>query len=345
MVLPFAVVVAGLVSALIGAKKGYDGYKKMDQASEKISKAKKQQHNNKSRLERTSRQAVAAMDRLGEKELEIFSTFDDFSDLVEKIQNKPTFKEINRDSLHIQKYSFSDIKNIAIGAEVLLGGLKGAAAGTAGGFAAAGATTAAVTALGTASTGVAISSLSGVAATNATLAALGGGAIAAGGGGMALGSMVLGVSTLGVGLMIGGLIFSACGDSVLEDAEKAQKELMRETKQVEDICEHFDKLQETADEYYEAFIKVEKHYRNHLKGLSRIVNDEGKFDYKNFTNEEKLIVDNTVMLVGLLYEMGKVKIVTQNTQNDLGVIHREKVSEEIRKSERFLEKNSSLIID
>ena len=57
------------------------------------------------------------------------------------------------------------------------------------------ATTSAVMAFGAASTGTAISSLSGAAATNATLAWLGGGSIAAGGGGMAAGSVVLGTIT------------------------------------------------------------------------------------------------------------------------------------------------------
>lgn len=49
-----------------------------------------------------------------------------------------------------------------------------------------------VTVLGSASTGMAISGLSGVAATNATLAWFGGGALAAGGAGMAGGAAVLG---------------------------------------------------------------------------------------------------------------------------------------------------------
>ena len=44
----------------------------------------------------------------------------------------------------------------------------------------------------TAGTGTAISSLSGAAATNATLAWLGGGTLASGGGGMAAGAFVLG---------------------------------------------------------------------------------------------------------------------------------------------------------
>ena len=74
------------------------------------------------------------------------------------------------------------------------------------------ATTSAVMAFGAASTGTAISSLSGAAATNATLAWLGGGSLAAGGGGMAAGSVVLGTITATTGvfaLAAAGIVASA----------------------------------------------------------------------------------------------------------------------------------------
>lgn len=58
----------------------------------------------------------------------------------------------------------------------------------------------------TATTGVAISSLSGAAATNASLAALGGGALSAGGGGMALGTAVVAGTGAAVGSAAGGII-------------------------------------------------------------------------------------------------------------------------------------------
>ena len=98
--------------------------------------------------------------------------------------------------------------------------LGSAAAGVAVGFAAAGGTTAAVMALGTASTGTAIASLSGVAATNATLAALGGG-------GIALGTTILGASTLGVGLLVGGIIFSVVGNGTTKKPMKHTVRLRR----------------------------------------------------------------------------------------------------------------------
>lgn len=68
------------------------------------------------------------------------------------------------------------------------------------------------TVLGTASTGTAISALSGVAATNAALAWLGGGAIAAGGSGVAGGTLLLGMfGPIGVAVgavsTVGGFMF------------------------------------------------------------------------------------------------------------------------------------------
>lgn len=58
----------------------------------------------------------------------------------------------------------------------------------------------------TATTGVAISSLSGAAATNASLAALGGGALSVGGGGMALGTAVVAGTGAAVNGAVGGTI-------------------------------------------------------------------------------------------------------------------------------------------
>ena len=58
----------------------------------------------------------------------------------------------------------------------------------------------------TATTGVAISSLSGSSATNASLAALGGGALSIGGGGMALGTAVVTGTGAAVGSAAGGII-------------------------------------------------------------------------------------------------------------------------------------------
>ena len=179
------------------------------------------------------------------------------------------------------------MKNISAGAVVLLGGIGGAAAGTAGGFAAAGATTSAIMALGTASTGTAISSLSGVAATNATLAALGGGSIAAGGGGMALGSAVLGGTTLGVGLLIGGIIFNIAGAKISDQADELYSQAAKTEKEVEKIVAYLEELHKASMIFKRALTDTEKQYRKHLNMLKYIVDYSEKTNWKNFSEKKK----------------------------------------------------------
>jgi hypothetical protein len=78
----------------------------------------------------------------------------------------------------------------------------------------------AVTALGAASTGTAIGSLSGAAAQSATMAWLGGGSLAAGGGGVALGTAALGVVTIGPTMLIGGLTLNVQGEKAVTQAKE-----------------------------------------------------------------------------------------------------------------------------
>ncbi len=95
--------------------------------------------------------------------------------------------------------------------------------GVAGGTAAVAAPHAAlmgVSALASASTGTAISSLSGAAATNATLAWLGGGSLAAGGGGMAAGQAVLGLVAAAPAAFIGGITVAVVGSKQKTSAKK-----------------------------------------------------------------------------------------------------------------------------
>ena len=77
-----------------------------------------------------------------------------------------------------------------------------------------------VAAYGTASTGTAIAGLTGAAAQNATLAWLGGGSIAAGGGGMALGAMALNAVAIGPAILVGGFVMNGKGEKALTEAKR-----------------------------------------------------------------------------------------------------------------------------
>lgn len=83
----------------------------------------------------------------------------------------------------------------------------------------------AVSAVASASTGTAIKTLSGAAAKRATLAWLGGGAVSAGGGGMAAGVAALNVVTVGPTLLVAGLAFNGRAEKALTQAQEYETEV------------------------------------------------------------------------------------------------------------------------
>lgn len=344
MPLPLILGVGAAVAGVAGVGSGVHGAKKMKDAKDTMKSAESRHKSNITRFENQNKVTTNDMDNLGKKELEILKSFDDFIDVFERIQGRPEFKTYNKDGINIPKYDEQELKKVSIGAGVLLGGISGAALGTAGGFAAAGATTAAVMALGTASTGASIASLSGAAATNATLAALGGGAIAAGGGGMALGSTILGAATLGVGLLVGGVIFNITGSSLSNKADEAWSQVLKAEREIDKLCLYMKDLSNISQKYNKAISSVEKVYRDYLNRLMQIVYIDNKTDWNEFTEEEKLITENTVLLVNLLFNMGKVKLVLiSEDESEHNRINTEEVNKSIENAEKFINERVKIL--
>lgn len=337
MPLPLFLGIGAAVAGAAGVGSGIHGAVKMKEANDTMKLADGRHKRNLAQFEAQSNETNRDMDELGKLELEILNSFEDFSDVFEKIQNRPEFKEYTKDGVQIPEYNGEKMKEVSIGAGVLLGGIGGAAVGTAGGFAAAGATTAAVMALGTASTGTAIASLSGAAATNATLAALGGGALAAGGGGMALGTAVLGAATLGVGLLVGGVIFNITGSSLSGKADEAYSQMKRAEAEMNRICKYMRELSQAATNYRMSLEKVNKVYTVHLRELKNLVNSAHKRDWNHFTEPEKVLAENTVLLVGLLYKMCKVQLVLQSeTAGGMNRMNLAGIGKSMAEAEQFL---------
>lgn len=336
MPLPMILGVAAAVAGIAGVGSGIHGGVKMKEAKNTMDAAQFFHERNMKHFEEESNETNEIMDQLGKLELDILKSFDDFSNIIEKIHNRPQFKKYNKNGVDIPEYDGEKLRDVSVGAGVLLGGLGGAAVGTAGGFAAAGATTTAVMALGTASTGTAISTLSGAAATNATLAALGGGATYAGGGGMLLGTQILGAATLGVGLLVGGIIFNVTGSSLSNKADEAFEQAMKAKREIDKICTYLGELKDISMKYQSSLSRVNQIYLVNLRKLQTIVISNKKNDWNTFTMQEKLLTENTVLLVGLLYNMCKVQLVLKSENDDMNTINEVEVKKSIDKAEGFL---------
>lgn len=337
MPLPAILGAAAAIAGATGLGSAIHGGVKMKQANDTMKKAQTEHQENIARFEEQNKNTTEAMDRLGKQELEILKSFEKFSSIFERIQNKPEFKAYWKGEVEIPPYSPEDLKAVYVGAGVLLGGLGGAAMGTAGGFAAAGATTAAVMAFGTASTGTAIASLSGAAATNATLAALGGGALAAGGGGIALGTTILGATTLGMGILVGGIIFNLTGSKLSDKADEAMEQMEKAKKEIDAICAYLVELYQAEDKFEKTLSAVNHVYQRHLEQLGNLVILNGKTDWNTYTDAEKVLTENASLLVGILFKMCKVQLVlaSGDTTNVNNVNH-EEVDKAIHDANEFL---------
>lgn len=105
-----------------------------------------------------------------------------------------------------------------------------------------------VSALASASTGTAIAGLHGVAATNATLAWLGGGAVASGGGGMAAGAVILNLVAAAPAVFVGGLTVAVIGSRQKTSAKRYSAEVTQAIENVRSAAALMPKVHERVDE-------------------------------------------------------------------------------------------------
>lgn len=315
--IPALLAVLATVAGEYGVYKCIDGAVKMSDANDKIKEAKERYNKNVNRCTSIDNETTKLMDSVGKMELEIIASFKIFSNYIEKIQNRPQFADVKINDVTLPKFEGKELEDASIGANVLLSAAVGAGAGTLGGFAAAGATTAAVTAFGTASTGTAITSLSGAAATNAVLATLGGGTLAAGGGGVALGSAILGGATLGIGLLIGGLIFSFSGNKLLDKADEACEQMLKNEEKIDKICNYLKELKNYAEKFYNSLSRAKTMYDREREHLRVILNRRyfRNVDWNDLSGDDKLCVENTILLVELLHKMCSVKLLVKNYES------------------------------
>jgi hypothetical protein len=192
------------VSAAAGGKGGYDVYKanktrKSAASNKKAAEARLEQAQ--AKTEQAVQQTHTDIGRLTVVRTSALSKLDEVVLWLQRGNVKPgewgELPEADRFDPVQWKHASVDAKGVAAS-------IAKAAVGAAGAKALA---TQLAARVGIASTGAAISGLSGAAARNATLALLGGGALSAGGGGMALGAAALG--SLNVGFAVLGVGFTA----------------------------------------------------------------------------------------------------------------------------------------
>lgn len=294
-------------AGVVGATSTAVGAKKMLEAKEIIDKAEEKYNAKKGILDKEERWTNEGLKQLGNLKLQVWTGFDEFYDVITRIKNcNIVDTNVKGESLTISKEELDNLKAISFKASELLGASAGSlGAGALAGIAAYGGTMA----MGTASTGAAIAGLSGVAATNATLAALGGGSLAAGGLGMAGGTAVLGGLVAAPALAIGGIFFAVKGSNSLEKAEEVKRKADKAVVQMATSITLVKNIGETVNKVFTELVQLNKHYTSTLRTLKNIVDKKQDFIY--FTPEEVKITETCVLIVRILKQLTTTDLITK----------------------------------
>ena len=225
MPIPILIGIGACIAGAIGVKKGLDAKADNDSARHKFEKAQRVYEKAKEQMEDTREQTSMDLVSLGELKLRVWDKqLGRFVQLVEKVKSVRIEGQAVVDSSitgNMQKQELAQMKVISLRAnEVISGGASAIGSGALVCVASYGG----ATFLGSASSGTALASLSGAAATNATLAWFGGGSLAAGGLGIAGGVAVLGGIITAPILAVGGFIMAARARENLAEAKKSLAE-------------------------------------------------------------------------------------------------------------------------
>lgn len=221
-------------------------------------------------------------------------------DLVNSIANRPKTFDSEFEEIRVNKSHFTDScefadRELQAAREAAGGAGAGLAAGASVAFMGPTAAMWVATTFGTASTGTAISTLSGAAATKAALAWLGGGTLAAGGGGTAAGTALLAMAgpigwTIAGATLLSSILLFAKKKTKLN---KQKNEEIESVKQNTEIIKELDgKISQIMNETKGIMIGLKESYT----GCMRLFGG----DYSTFSDDERrslgALVNNTKAL-------------------------------------------------
>ena len=290
MPLPLLFIGAAAASGVFGAGKTVKAITDNSKAGNLIKIANEEVEQAKETLEQKRLEVRESFDNLGKLKLTVLEhNVMDFMYTFEKIKNVDFTDTIGIDelkNLHIDAASFKELKELGNFAVNMAGG---AAAGAVGGaMTAFGAYSAAMT-FATASTGTAIGTLSGAAATNATLAFFGGGSLATGGLGMAGGMAVLGGLVAGPALAVMGLITGAKAQEKVNKALESKAEADAVVESLKAAAYQCSAIRRRTYMFYTMLANLDAQFLPLIWKMQHIVETEGT-DYRQYSKESKKVV-------------------------------------------------------
>ncbi len=287
--MPLPLIIGGIAAGLaaLGVGKGIKAGIDTKDAKRLNHRAEDLIEESKKTIEIARKYSSGSLEVLGEKKVFVLDiNMDRFIKTYSKLNNVEFSDSIGLNELKnfkLDKQTFTELREMSAYASSIAGGVTTGA--LAGGLAAFGAYSGAM-AFGAASTGTAIASLSGVAATNATLAFLGGGSLAAGGLGMAGGAAVLGGIVAGPALAIMGFVIGAKASKNLDNARSNMAEARKIAEELETGAVLCNSIRRRSYLFYRLLVRLDLLFTELIYEMEQIIKKQGR-NFKKYSTEHK----------------------------------------------------------
>lgn len=337
MPIPFILGGLAAVAGVVGIANGSDAISNNKKAQKLIDDAESNYDRSKRKLESQREETSVALDNLGKAKLDAWANdIGTFLEVFKKFKKVELQTDIELDKeLKIRIDDPKSFKNMEVAslkaAEIVQAGVSSLGAGALAGIASYGG----AMMFASASTGTAIATLSGAAATNATLAWFGGGSLAAGGLGMAGGTAILGGIVAGPILAVAGSIMAAKAEENLAKAKRTYSEAMLACEKMDTITDLLKKVSEISDDYCDFIFEISERYQPLLEGLSdiyeraydiqkhyfgnkirKLLGIQIKIDYRKLNIQEQRELHLTWQLTQILYAVLTAPILTKDGNLD-----------------------------
>lgn len=312
MPIPIIIGAAAAAAGVYGAVKGISGAIDHNDAKNINNDAESMVNSAQRKIEEHRESTNRTIEDYGQRKLRAFNgVVSDFIDTFGMLKNVELTNSPELEKLNANNFSDTTLVELRQNYQALKDAGLGVGAGMTGGAALAFGAYNGTMLLATASTGTAISSLGGAAATNATLAWLGGGSLAAGGYGMAGGMMVLGSMVAGPALAIFGHILGNKGEEALNNARSN----MEQAKTIRDdavlTVNKLEAIEQVTSLANKVFSAISGQLRHAVHDLKEIIETAG-VNFQQYSEEERNMVFVSVKYAQLLKAMIDTAILDQD---------------------------------
>lgn len=303
MPIPLIIGVAAAAAGLYGAAKGVSGAIDHSNAKGMNNDAGSMVNAANRKVEQHRESTNKTLEDYGQRKLRAFNgVVADFISTFERLKNVDVIQSPELDKLNAGDFSNNTLNGLRQDYQALKDAGLGLGAGMGSGAALAFGAYNGTMLLATASTGTAISSLGGVAATNATLAWLGGGSLAAGGYGMAGGMMVLGGIVAGPALAIFGHILGNKGEAALNNARSNLEQAKTIRDHANLMAGKLQAIEQVAALANSTFSMISAQLRHAVHDMKITIETHGE-DYRAFPQDSRNVVLSSVKFAQLLKAM------------------------------------------